>query len=88
MAIAQYRDTLGYTRIRRRAYKPQLRHFQVGDYMYLQHKAPKTLDIRADRTILSVKEILPNMVLLWEGKDGEECKSNTKNCALCHFPIE
>ena len=88
LAIAQHRDTLRYARIRSRAYRPQLRRFRVGDYVYLQREAPTTLDVKAGRTILRVKDILPSGVLLLEGKDGQECRDNTKNCAPCHLPIE
>ena len=56
--------------------------------MYLQREAPTTLDVKAGRIILRVKEILPSGVLLLEGKDGQECRDNTKNCAPCHLPIE
>ena len=47
-----------------------------------------TLDLKARRTILRVKDILPSGVLFLEGKDGQECRDNTKNCAPCHLPIE
>ena len=88
LAIAQHRDTLRYARIRSGAYRPQLRRFRVGDYVYLQREAPTTLDVKAGRTILRVKDILPSGVLLLEGKDGQECRDHTKNCAPCHLPIE
>ena len=88
LAIAQHRDTLRDARIRSGAYRPQLRRFKVGDYVYLQREAPTTLDVKAGRTILRVKEILPSGVLLLEGKDGQECRDHTKNCAPCHLPIE
>ena len=88
MAIIQYRDTLRCARIRSGAYRPQLGRFKVGNYMYLQHEAPTTLDMKAGRTILRVKEILPSGVLLLEGKDGQECKDNTKNYAPYHLPIK
>ncbi len=51
LAIAQHRDTLRYARIRSGAYKPQLRRFKAGDYVYLQREAPTTLDVRAGRNI-------------------------------------
>ena len=88
LAIAQHRDTLRYARIRSGAYRPQLRRFKVGDYVYLQREAPTTLDVKAGRTILRVKAILPSGVLFLEGKDGQECRDHTKNCAPCHLPIE
>ena len=68
LAIAQHRDTLRYARTRSGAYRPQLRRFKVGDYVYLQHEAPTTLDVKAGRTIFRVKDILPSGVPLLEGK--------------------
>ena len=88
LAIAQHKDTLRYAHIRSGAYRPQLRRFKVGDYVYLQREAPTTLDVKVGRTILRVKEILPSVVLLLEGKDGQECRDHTKNYAPCHLPIE
>jgi hypothetical protein len=37
---------------------------------------------------LRIKAILPSGVLFLEGKDGQECRDNTKSCAPCHLPIE
>lgn len=45
LARVQYRDTLGYQRIRSGAYKPQLQRLKVGDYTYLRREAPRTLDV-------------------------------------------
>ena len=64
LSIAQHRDTLRYARIRSGAYRPQLQRFRQGDYVYLQCEAPTTLDVRAGRTILCVKEVLPSDLLL------------------------
>ena len=85
LAITQHRNTLRYACIRSGAYRPQLRWFKVGNYVYLQREAPTTLDVKAGRTILKVKEILPSGVLFLEGKDGQECRDHTKNCAPCHL---
>ena len=88
LSIAQHRDTLRYARIRSGAYRPQLRRFSTGDYVYLQREAPTTLDVKAGRTILRVKDVLPSGILLLEGKDGRECREHSKNCAPCHLPID
>jgi hypothetical protein len=45
LSIAQYRDTLRYATIRGGGYRPQVRQFQLGDYVYLQQTAPTTLDV-------------------------------------------
>ena len=49
LAIAQHRDTLRYARIRSGAYRPQLRRFRIGDYVYLQREAPTILDVKVGR---------------------------------------
>jgi hypothetical protein len=88
LSIAQHRDTLHYVRICSGAYRPQLRRFRQGYYVYLQRESPTTLDVRAGRTILRGKNMLPSDLLLLEGKDGRECREHFKNCAPCHLPIE
>ena len=88
LATSQHRDTLRYAHIRSGAYRPQLRRFRVGDYVYLQREAPTTSDVKAGRTILRVKDILLSGVLLLEGKVGQDCRDNTKNCAPCHLSIK
>jgi hypothetical protein len=47
-----------------------------------------TLDVRAGRTILWVKEVLPSGLLLLEGKNDRERSKHSKNYAPCHLPIE
>jgi len=54
LAIAQHRDTLRYAIIWGGGYRPLIRRFHVGDYVYLQQIAPTTLDVTAGRTILRV----------------------------------
>ncbi|PTQ36949.1 hypothetical protein MARPO_0060s0038 [Marchantia polymorpha] len=86
LAIAQHRDTLRYATIRGGGYRPSIRRFHVGDYVYLQQTAPTTLDVTAGRTILRVREVLPSGVLLLEGRDGVVWKDHVRNCAPCHLP--
>jgi hypothetical protein len=86
LSIAQHRDTLRYATIRGGGYRPQVRRFQPGDYVYLQQTAPTTLDVTAGRIILRVCEVLGSGVLLLEGRDGKFWKDHTRNCAPCHLP--
>jgi len=37
MSIAQHRDTLRYAHTRGGSYKPKVRQFDVGDFVYFQH---------------------------------------------------
>jgi hypothetical protein len=71
LSIAQHRDTLRYAMIRGGGYRPQVRRFQPGDYVYLQQTAPTTLDVTAGRIILRVREVLGSGVFLLEGRDGK-----------------
>jgi hypothetical protein len=86
LSIAQHRDTLQYAMIRGGGYKPQVRWFQLGDYVYLQQTSPTTLDVIAGRIILRVREVLGSGVLLLEGHDGKFWKDHTRNCAPCYLP--
>jgi hypothetical protein len=36
LSIAQHRDTLRYAHTRGGSYKPKVRQFDVGDFVYLQ----------------------------------------------------
>ena len=86
LAIAQHRDTLRYATIRGGGFRPSIRRFHVGDYVYLQQTAPTTLDVTAGRTILRVREVLSSGVLMLEGRDGVVWKDHVRNCAPCHLP--
>jgi hypothetical protein len=70
LAIAQHCDTLWYVTIQGSRYRPSIRRFSPGDFVYLRQTAPTTLDVTAGRTILKVRELLPSGVLLLEGRDG------------------
>ena len=54
LAVAQHRDTLRYATIRGGGYRPRVRRFDPGDYVYLQQTAPTPLDVTAGRIILCV----------------------------------
>ena len=77
-----------YTRIRSYVYQHQLQRFWQEDYVYLQREAPRTLDIRAGRTILRVKEVLPSDFLLLEDNDDGHCCKHSRHYAPCHLSIE
>jgi hypothetical protein len=78
LSIAQHRDTLRYATIRGGGYRPQVRRFRPGDYVYLQQTAPTTLDVTAGQVILRVREVLGSRVLLLEGRDGKFWKDHTR----------
>lgn len=86
LAIAQHRDTRRYAQIRGGGYRPRIRRYEPGDYVYLEQVAPTTLDVTAGRIILRVKEVGSTGVLTLEGRDGVEWKDHAKNVAPCHLP--
>jgi len=44
LSIAQHRDTLRYAHTRGDSYKPKVRQFDVGDFVYLQQQPNDILD--------------------------------------------
>ncbi len=63
LAIAQHRDTLRYAHTRGGSYKPKVKQFDVGDFVYLQRQPNDTLDTSSSCTILRIKAIRPSGVL-------------------------
>jgi hypothetical protein len=63
LSIAQHRDTLRYAHTRGGNYKPKVKQFDVGDFVYLQRQPNDTLDTSSNRTILRIKAIRPSGVL-------------------------
>jgi len=86
LSIAQHRDTLWYAHTRGGSYKPKVRQFDVGDFVYVQRQPNDTLDTSSDRTILRIKVIRPLGVLELQGTDGCIIRDHSKNCAPCHLP--
>jgi hypothetical protein len=67
-------------------YKPKVRQFDVGDFMYLQRQPNDTSDTSFNRTIWKIKAIRPSGVLELEGVDGRTIRDHSKNCAPYHLP--
>jgi hypothetical protein len=78
LSIVQHRDTLRYAHTRSDNYKPKVKQFDVGDFMYLQRQPNDTLDISSSRTIWRIKAIRPSNVLELQGLT----RSFQKLCAL------
>jgi hypothetical protein len=86
LSIAQHRDTLQYAHRRDGSYKPKVRQFDVGDFVYLQRQPNDTLDTYSSCTILRIKAIKASSVLELQGADGCIIRDHSKNCAPCHLP--
>jgi hypothetical protein len=67
-------------------YRPQVHRFELGDYVYMQHTTPTTLDVTIGHVILRVQKVLPFEILLLEGQDGQTWKDHVCNCVPCHLP--
>jgi hypothetical protein len=68
------------------SYKPKVRQFDVGDFVYLLRQPNDTLDTSSGRTILRIKAIRPSGVLELQGACGCTIRDHSKNCAPCHLP--
>jgi hypothetical protein len=86
LSIAQHRDALRYAHTRNGSYKPKVRQFDVGDFIYLQQQPNDTLDTSFDRIILRIKAIRPSGVLELQGIDGRTIRDHSKNYPPCHLP--
>jgi hypothetical protein len=86
LSIAQHWDTLWYAHTGGGSYKPKVKQFDVGDFVYFQRQLNDTLDTSSSRTILMIKAIRLSGVLKLQGTDGCTIWDHSKNCAPCHLP--
>jgi hypothetical protein len=63
LSIAQCWNTLICTHMRGGSYKPKVRQFDVGDFVYLLWQPNDTLAIFPSHIFLKVKMIMPSSVL-------------------------
>jgi hypothetical protein len=63
LSIAQHRNTLRYAHTRGGSYKPNVRQFDVGDFVYLQRQPNDILDMFSGHTIFRINAIMPSRVL-------------------------
>jgi len=69
LSMAQHRNALQYAHTRGGNYKPKVRQFDVGDFVYFQQQLNDTLNISSGCTILRIKAIRPSGVLELQGVD-------------------
>jgi len=86
LSIAQHRDTLRYAHTQGGNYKPKVRQFDVGDFLYLQRQLDDILDISSSCTILRIKVIRPSGVLELQEANRHTIRDHSKNCVPCHLP--
>jgi hypothetical protein len=63
LSIAQHRNTLLYAHTRCGSYKPKVKQFDVGDFVYFQQQTNDILNTSSSRTILRIKVIRALSVL-------------------------
>jgi hypothetical protein len=85
LSIAQHWNTLQYAHTRGGSYKPKVRQFDIGDFVYLQQQPNDILNISSSRTILRIKVIKASGVLELQGGDRRTIRNHSKNCAPCHL---
>ncbi|KAH9567078.1 hypothetical protein CY35_03G010900 [Sphagnum magellanicum] len=67
-------------------YKPKVRQFDVGDFVYFQWQFNDTLNTSSNHTILRIKVIKPSSVLELQGANKRTIQDHSKNYAPCHLP--
>ena len=88
LQIAQHRDKLRYAMTRDGSYKPKLRRFEVGDYVYMRrHNMHSTLAMQAKQSIYLVSEVRPSGVIIIIGKCGNTDSVQPSELAICHLPF-
>jgi len=86
LSIAQHRDTLRYAHTWSGSYKPKMRQFDVGDFVYFQRQLNDTLNISFGYIISRIKAIRLLGVLELQGTNERTIQDHSKNCAPCHLP--
>jgi hypothetical protein len=86
LRIAQHRDSQRYATVRSGSYKPKMRKFVVGDYVYLRRQTLDTLDVDVSPRILQVVAVKDSGVLSLQGSDGRVVSEHMQNCAPCFLP--
>jgi hypothetical protein len=86
LSIAQHWDTLRYAHTQGNSYKPKVRQFDVGDFVYLQWQPNDILDTFSGNIILRIKAIKPSRVLELHGTNGRTIHDHSKNCAPYDLP--
>ncbi len=84
-SIVQHWDTLRYAHTQGENYKPKVRQFDVGDFVYLQWQPNDTINIFSGCTILRIKMIRPSSVLGLQGANGCTIQDHSKNYAPYHL---
>ncbi|GAQ87979.1 hypothetical protein KFL_003910055 [Klebsormidium nitens] len=80
LLIAQHRDTERYAVVRSGDFKPKMKRFEEGDYVYLRQQSKDTMELAKGRIILRVKQLLGTGRLLPEGRsDGKTIKDHVEN---------
>ena len=87
LRIAQHRDTLRYAMTHSGAYKPRLRKFLIGDFVYLRvGQKRNTLEVPAQQLVLRIVEMRPSGVAVLQGRCGARMSAHVTSLAPCHLP--
>ncbi len=85
LSIVEHRNTLRYAHTRGDNYKPKVKQFDVGDFVYVQRQPNDTLDSSSSRTFLRIKAIMPSSVLELQGANERTIRDHSKK--MCALPL-
>jgi hypothetical protein len=87
LQIAQARDEKRYKHIHSGSYKPNMRQFQIGDFVYLKRaNLMSTLQTKYKPDIYKVFEIKDSGVIVLQGQCGGTFSYHGDNLAPCTLP--
>jgi transposase InsO family protein len=88
LAVAHHRDTLRYQMKRSGGWLPQLRKFEVGDFVYVRRRNTiNTLQVPAKQLILRVIKVTAHGTVALQGRCGCVVNNHIRNLARCHLPF-
>ena len=83
---AQHKDTLRYAEVRTGHFRPKLKKFEVGDFVWVRHRQQTALEIGVKEVVYRVLEVKDSGVLKLQGKCGTCIDVHMTHCAPCHLP--
>jgi hypothetical protein len=83
---AQHRDTLRYAETRSGHYRPKLKKYEVGDFVWVRHRQKTALEVGVKDVVYRVVSVKPSGVLKLQGKCGDTIDIHVQHCAPCHLP--
>jgi hypothetical protein len=81
LSITQHRNTLQYAHTQGGSYKPKVKQFDVGDFVYFQWQLNDTLDTSSSHNILRIKGL--GLQMCWSYKELTDAQFGITSKIVC-----